>query len=201
MKITKLLPLATLSILLATLSCTNRESAMEKLENETLTTIHARSSVRSYSDKPVSTATLETLVKAAMAAPTGKDRRPWHFIIITDRPTLDTLAAKLPYAKMLTDAPAAIVVCGSDDEKTGSPYWWLDCSAASQNLLLAAQSLGLGAVWTTTYPYPERMEPVSSILDLPSEIHPLNVIPVGYPSKDSKPKDKFDPSRIHRNKW
>ena len=96
---------------------------------------------------------------AAMSAPSGRDRRPWEFVVVTERPALDSLAAALPYAKMLTAAPCAIVVCGAPECQS---YWYLDCSAAAQNVLLAAQSLGLGAVWTAAYPYEERMSAVRS---------------------------------------
>lgn len=167
-------------------------------KNSTLETIHSRVSVRSYTEQPVSEEDLLTLVKAAMAAPSGKDVRPWEFIVLRDRKKLDTLAEALPYAKMLAGATAAIVVCGNNDiSNGGSFYWYLDCSAAAQNILLAAQSLGLGAVWTAAYPYQERMIPVKRTLKLPENIMPLCVIPIGYPRKEHKPKDKYNPDKIH----
>ena len=149
------------------------------------------------------------------------DRRPWEFVVVTDREALDSMAAKLPYAKMLTNAPLAIVVCG---DTTLSSYWYLDCSAVTQNILLAAEAIGLGAVWTATYPYADRMEvvkkytglgavwtaayPYEDRIDvvrqntgLPENIVPLCVIPIGYPDGPQKAKDKFDPQRVHRNKY
>lgn len=167
-------------------------------KNETLETIFARTSVRNYTDQPVSQEDLLTLVKAGMAAPTGRDIRPWEFVVITDRAVLDTLSAKLPYAKMLVKAPAAIAVLGNVNQ---SSYWYLDCSAATENILLAAQSLGLGAVWTTTYPYVDRMKVVSEQLQLPDSIQSLCVIPVGYPKGNTKPKDKWNEKKVHYNKW
>ncbi len=133
-----------------------------------------------------------------MAAPSGKDVRPWEFLVITDRVVLDSMAAALPYAKMLKDAPMAIVVCG---DTTRSSYWYLDCSAATQNILLAAEALGLGAVWTATYPYPERMEVVRKYVVLPEQINSLCVIPVGYPALPHSPKNKWDEAKVHYNKW
>lgn len=170
----------------------------EKDKNETLETIFARTSVRNYTGQPVSQEDLLTLVKAGMAAPTGRDIRPWEFVIITDRAVLDTLSAKLPYAKMLVKAPAAIAVLGNIKQ---SSYWYLDCSAATENILLAAQSLGLGAVWTATYPYEDRMKVVSDQLHLPDSIQSLCVIPVGYPKGNTKPKDKWNEMKVHYNKW
>lgn len=171
-----------------------------KPEAETvLENIHARRSVRSYTDQPVDAAIVEKLVRAGMAAPTGRDVRPWEVIVVDDRGVLDSLAKGLPYAKMLTQAPLAIVVCG--DVTKQPDYWFVDCSAMAQNILLAAQALGLGAVWTAAYPYPDRETAVIETLGLPENIRPLNVIPIGYPAGNEQPKDKFDPAKIHYNRW
>ncbi len=170
-----------------------------------LNNIFQRKSVRSYSDRPVSRAQLDTLVRAAMAAPTGRDMRPWKFVIIDDKSTMDSLARQLPYAKMLLEAQAAIVVCGDmsvvDDKGNPSTNWTFDCSAATENLLLAAEAMGLGAVWTAAHPYEERLTAVTTALKLPSHIIPLNVIPIGYPKGDNKPKDKYNEENIHYNGW
>lgn len=183
-------------------SCSNPAKEMKNDKNATIETIHNRKSVRTFTDQPVSQEDLTTLVKAGMAAPSGKDVRPWEFIILTDREKLNALADTLPYAKMLAHAPAAIIVCGNNDTANGgSFYWYLDCSAATQNILLAAESMGLGGTWTAAYPYEERMNPVSAILELPANIRPLNVIPIGYPRGEQKTKNKFNPDKIHLDKW
>lgn len=170
----------------------------------TLDVIHSRKSVRHFTDYPVTQEQLETIVKAGMAAPSARNLQPWAFIVVTDREKLDAMADALPYAKMLTDAQAAIVVCG-DMKKAAvdvdSAYWVQDCSAASQNVLLAVEATGLGAVWTAAFPYSERMEPVKEILDLPEYIIPLNVIPIGVPTGEDKPKNKWKPENVHWNKW
>ena len=171
----------------------NKVQAQDALEN-----IFARKSVRKYLPEPVEKEKLEMLLKAGMAAPSGKDVRPWEFVVVNDRALLDSLAAELPYAKMLKGAPVAIVVCG---DKSRSSYWYIDCSAAAQNVLLAAEALGLGAVWTATYPYPERMEAVRKYVDLPDHIGSLCVIPVGYPAMPHNPKNKWDETKVHYNKW
>lgn len=141
---------------------------------------------------------VEQLLRAGMAAPSGMDRRPWEFAVIDEREKLDKMADGLPYAKMLKGAPMAIVVC-ADERK--SSYWYLDCSAAAQNILLAAEALELGAVWTATCPYEDRMKVVADVLGSPSYIKSLCVIPVGYPMGDYAPKDKWDATRIHYNTW
>lgn len=166
--------------------------------NPTLETILARKSVRQFQERPVEAEKVEGLLRSAMAAPSGKDLRPWSFVVIDQRERLDALAEALPTAKMLRQAPMAIVVCG---DETRSSYWYLDCSAAAQNILLAAESFGLGAVWTATYPYPDRMRVVADQLALPDRIKSLCVIPVGYPARETSPKDKWDTNCIHQNKW
>ena len=163
-----------------------------------------RKSVRAYTDRAVSHEQLDTLIRAAMAAPTGRDMRPWHFIVLEGRQQLSPLAKQLPYAKMLAEAQAAVVVCGdmSVTDKEGNPSrnWTFDCSAATENLLLQAEAMGLGAVWTGVYPYDERIEAVKQALHLPDHLIPLNVIPIGYPKGDPQPKDKYDPAKVeYRN--
>lgn len=173
-------------------------------DNNTLKIIYQRKSVRNYIDKKVSKEQLETLIRAGMAAPTAVNKQPWAFIAIDDRATLDKLGESLPYAKMLKNAPAAIVVCGDLTkalEGWEQEFWIQDCSAASQNILLAAESIGLGAVWTAAYPAKDRMKTVTDILELPKHIIPLNVIPVGFPKGIEQAKDKWKPENLKWNKW
>jgi len=182
----------------------NPAGAQETEMNDTLKTIFNRKSVRSYTDGAVSEKQLMTLIKAGMSAPTAVDKRPWDFIVITDKAVLLKLAAALPYAKMANQASAAIIVTGDLNRQYGgkdSSFWMLDCSAASENILLAAESMGLGAVWTAVFPDQDRIQGVRKILGIPENIVPLNFIPVGVPVGNEKPKDKFDPKQIHRNTW
>lgn len=173
------------------------------MENHALSNIFNRKSVRNFTEEPVSKEQIELLIRAGMAAPTARNTQPWAFIAVTDRATLDNLAENLPYAKMLKQSPAAIVVCG-DLEKLGDAtpeYWIMDCSAATENILLAAEAIGLGAVWTAAYPQPDRVEAVVKILNIPEYIVPLCVIPVGVPTGVDQPKNKYIPENIHWEKW
>ncbi|PKL44594.1 MAG: hypothetical protein CVV41_04315 [Candidatus Riflebacteria bacterium HGW-Riflebacteria-1] len=173
-------------------------------ENPVLHNIHQRKSVRSYTSQEVSQEQLVAMVKAGMAAPTARNRQPWQFVVLHDKAIMTSLAEKLPYAKMLASAAAAIVVCGDlEIAKAGNSedMWMLDCSAATQNILLAAESMGLGAVWTACYPYADRMQVTSQAIGLPEHILPLCVIPLGYPTGIDKPKDKWKPERLHWNSW
>ncbi|MCD8164745.1 MAG: nitroreductase family protein [Bacteroides sp.] len=176
----------------------------EKMDGKsTMEVIRQRSSIRSYMDQPVDKEILETLVWAGMAAPSAMNKQPWQFIIIDDAALLQELG-EIPTSGMVKKAPAAILVCG-DMQKAGEgwlqEYWIQDCSAASQNILLAVTHLGLGAVWTSVYPAPERIKKVSELLNLPEHIIPLNIIPVGYPSRDEQPKDKWKPENVRWNRW
>jgi nitroreductase len=176
----------------------------EAISNDTLKTIFSRKSVRSYKDEPVAKGKIEMLVRAGMAAPTAVDKRPWEFIVITDKTLLNRLADALPYARMAKQAAAGIVVAGDTKKQWGgkdSFYWIMDCSAASENILLAAESMGLGAVWTAIYPEEGRAEAVRKILGLPGHVIPLNLIPIGVPQGAEEPKDKYNPAQIHWNKW
>ncbi len=176
---------------------------IEKMqENQVLKIIHQRKSVRTYTDKVVTKEQFETLVRAAMAAPTARNIQPWQFIVVDDKEKLAKMAEGLPYAKMLDKAPGAIVVCGEivEHPEEGMDQLWIqDCSAATQNILLAAESMGLGAVWTAAYPYEDRIKVVVETLGLPEDIKPLSVVPVGYPGGDEMPKDKWRADKLHWN--
>ncbi len=172
--------------------------------NPTLATIHNRKSVRNYTNRKVSDAQLTELVKAGMAAPTAVDKRPWAFVVVKNRAMLDSFAIQLPYGKMLDKAAAAIIVCGNMNKALkdiAQEFWIQDCSAATQNILLAAESMGLGAVWTAAYPIKDREDIVRRAINAPSHIVPLNVIAIGYPTGEDQPKNKWDKNNIHWEKW
>lgn len=169
---------------------------MEKqyAQNPAIENILTRRSIRSYTDQDVEPEKIEAILEAGMAAPSGKNGQPWDFIVLTRREILDEMAERLPYAKMLREARVAIAVCA---DRTKSPYWYVDCSAAAENILLAAHALGLGAAWTATYPYRDRMDVVKELCGLPGSYDSLCVIPVGYPAREARPKDNFDAGKIH----
>jgi len=171
---------------------------------DVLSVIAQRKSVRHFTDQKLSAEQLEILLKAAMAAPSAKNVQAWEFIVITDRALLDEMGGKLPYAKMLLQAPAAIIVCGNVSKfaPESELNWVSDCAAATENLLLAAEAIGLAAVWTASFPYSERMTAVRDVVkNMPGEVVPLAVIPVGYAAREEKAKDKWRPEKIHYNQW
>ena len=198
MKINGLWAIA-LSLLCLQTACSGggeKEAALKK--QGALEIIAQRKSVRQFTDRKVEREKIDALLRAGMAAPSGMDKRPWEFVVITERVTLDSMAAALPNAKMLAQAPLAIVVCGN---VTTSSLWYQDCSAVTQNILLAAEALDLGAVWTAVHPYPDRVALVKRVLRLPENVIPLNVVPVGYPDDPAQPKRKYDRDNIHYNTW
>jgi nitroreductase len=170
---------------------------------DALTVIHQRKSVRNFTGEAVTKEELEILLKAGMAAPSAVNCQPWEFVVVTDRKTLDDLANCLPYAKMLFQAGAAIIVCANPEKahKKFVEYAVIDSSLASQNILLAAEAIGLGALWTAAYPYPERMDCVRKYAGVSKGVLPLNVIPIGHPTGVDVPKDKFTTEKIHWEKW
>lgn len=172
--------------------------------NQAYNNIITRTSVRRFADRGVSAEQVEAVLRAGMSAPSGVNRQPWEFVVVDDRELLEELAANLPYAKMAAHAPLAIVTCGNSErflEGDDSVLWEQDLSAASENILLAAHALGLGGVWTCLYPHADRIEPVRKILDIPSQVIPFNLIPIGYPESAHSPMDKWQPCRIHRNRY
>lgn len=169
-----------------------------------LENIHSRKSVRNFTGDPVTKTDLLVLLKAAMAAPSARNRQPWAFVVITKRQMMDALADGLPYTKMLYKAGAAIVVCGDttvDLQQGATDLWYQDAAAATQNILLAVEAMGLGAVWSALYPYPERENQARRLLKLPPEVNPFSIIPIGHPAGVDLPKEKFKAERVHWEGW
>lgn len=203
----KKLTLAFILLAMTAASCCNSSEDPNAAREAVLENIANRKSVRAYTDEPVSDADIETLLRAAMAAPSAMNRQPWEFVVINNRDTLDALAGKLRHAKMLSQAPLAIVVCAEtmmtnrEGEQVENIFWEHDASAATENLLLAAEAIGLGAVWTAASD-PVRSAEVCSALGITGTVKPLCVIPIGHPANpDEQPKDKWKPEKIHYNRW
>ena len=206
MRIAKYFLVAALAV--AAAACAPKQAT----EPSALDVIFSRKSVRTYTDQPVSEEQVEILLKAAMAAPTGMNVQPWRFVVVRDQAVKDALAG--PRGGMIAQAPVVIVICGETTlmrkpwgEPDAEPVevengnWTQDCSAATENLLLAAEALGLGAVWTAAHPYEDRVNPIRETLGLPANVTPLCVVPVGYPGGDDQPKDKWKPENVHYDKW
>lgn len=163
--------------------------------------IRARRSIRRFTSEPVSDEALKALLEAAMSAPSAGNQQPWEFVVIKDRSVLDEIPNVHPHAQMCRQAPAAIVVCGDLERDTHRGFWVQDCAAATQNILIAAADMGLGSVWCGVHPREDRVSGLRNLLGLPDHIMPLALIPIGHPDEKKPPSDRFDPARIHYDKW
>lgn len=160
-----------------------------------------RRSIRKYLKSPVSDSQIEKLLKAAMAAPSAGNQQPWEFIVVKDRTILADITKVHPYSQMLKEAALAIVVCADLNKEKHQGYWIQDCSAATENILIEAQYLGLGAVWLGVYPREDRVKGLKKLLNLPENIISLSIISIGHPAEKKEPSNRYDSSRIHINKW
>ncbi|HEY3268672.1 MAG TPA: nitroreductase family protein [Armatimonadota bacterium] len=168
---------------------------------DTVRAILTRRSVRQYRQPPVPDSVVEDLVRAAMQAPSACNQQPWEFVVITDRETLGRIALANENAAMCARAPVAILVCGNTADLKCGAYWQQDCSAATQNLLLAAHDAGLGGVWTGVYPDAAKVTAFQAILGLPDHVVPLAFVPLGYPAEQPEPENRYQPDRVHRERW
>lgn len=169
--------------------------------NEALNAIMSRRSIRSYEQRTVEPEQIETLLRAAMAAPSAGNQQPWRFVVVTLREQLDALAKTSPYAGMLERSPLAIVVCGETTGEKHPGYWVEDCSAAMENLLLAAHAIGLGGVWLGFYPDEVRDSAASGLLRLPPTFHVLGVASIGFPAEEKPPAERYDASFVRFESW
>ena len=189
-----------LTALLA-VACTQQPT---KMENQVINNIMTRVSVREFTGEKISEAQIDTLLRAAMAAPSAINKQPWAFIVVTDDDLIAKLGEALPYSRCSNHPACAIIPCGDLSkaiEGEMGAFWINDVSAATENLLLAAHSMGLGAVWTGLHPDMNRATMVQQLLNLPDHIIPLCVVPVGIPAESPAIKDKYKPENIHYNGW
>jgi nitroreductase len=163
--------------------------------------IFTRRSIRKYLDKPVPEKIVEKLLAAAMQAPSARNQQPWQFVVIDDRAILAKIPEFMPNAAMVADAPLAILVCGDLALETSPGYWVVDCAAATQNILLAAHALGLGAVWTGVYPRENRMDGLRRLVGLPEKVFAHSLVVLGYPAGQVQAVDRYRSDRIRRNHW
>lgn len=163
--------------------------------------IRTRRSIRKYLPLEITQHTIEQLLEAGMYAPSAKNEQPWHFIVIKNKEKMTDLAEFLPFGKMLPFASVAIMVCADLKLEKSPGYWPIDCAAATQNILLEAHGSGLGAVWLGVYPRPERMEALVRYFDLPESIKPFSIISLGVPDENKTTPERYNPNRIHYEKW
>jgi nitroreductase len=167
----------------------------------TIETINKRRSIRKYTNKEVSDEIINELLNAAMMAPSARNTQSWQFVVIKSRSLLDKLSEIHPYAKMLKEAPLAILVCGDKSLEENDYYQCINCSAATQNILLAAHDLGVGSVWLGVYPRAERIEPIKELLNMPEGILPISLIALGYADEVKVKPERFVKEKVHYEGW
>lgn len=163
--------------------------------------ILTRRSVRKYTKEPITDDTIQKLIIAAVSAPSAGNEQPWHFVIIDDKKILDKIPGIHPYAQMLKDAQKAILVCGDLNLEKFKGFWMIDCAAATENILIAARAMGLGACWIGVYPREERTRELRNVIKTPPNIIPFSLISLGYPTEKQTKVDRYSKSRVHHNKW
>lgn len=173
-------------------------------QDAALENIMTRVSVREFTGEKITDEQIDILLRAAMAAPSAINKQPWAFIVVTDEALIAKLGEALPYSRCSNKPACAIIPCGDLSkaiEGEMAAFWINDVSAATENLLLAAHAMGLGAVWTGLHPDMNRAGMVQQMLGLPEHIIPLCIVPVGVPAEQPAIKDKYKPENIHFNKW
>ena len=160
-----------------------------------------RRSVRDFTDQTVSNEDIRELLRSAMRAPSAFNQQPWDFIVVRDKGILSSVTSWHEYAEMLKKADCAILVCGNKQRAKAWDWWAQDCSAATQNILIKATDLGLGAVWLGMYPMEDRVNNCQKLFELPDHITAFSMVALGHPSQPIQPVDTFDETRIHQEKW
>lgn len=166
---------------------------------ELMDAIRTRRSIRKFEDKPITDDMIHQMLDAAMMAPSAGNAQPWRFVVINDRQVLDSMVDLHPYIKMVAQAQLGIIVCADLSLEKYPGYWVQDCSAAMQNMLLAAHDLGIGCVWTGVYPMEDRVSAFKKMFNMPDNVIPLGFVPMGWPAQAPKSESRFKEDRIHYN--
>lgn len=168
---------------------------------DALDAIMTRRSIRQFSDEPVTETEIDALLRAAMAAPSASNERPWRFVVVRQRDTLDRLSKATPFAKPLERAPVGIVVCADRREAKYPGFWVIDCAAAIENVLLAAHAIGLGGVWMGVHPIAPFAYAVRRVIGAPRHIAPHSLLAIGRPAKQAPPVDRYETDWVRQERW
>ena len=168
---------------------------------DALEAIFSRRSIRKYRKKPITDSLIKELLEAGMSAPSAGNEQPWHFIVITNLKILNTIPSFHPHSQMLKDASLAILVCLDLNLEIHKGMGFQDCSAATENILIAVNAIGLGAVWLGIYPREERVKGMRRLLNIPDNVLPFSLISIGYPAEQKQKENRYNNSRVHYNQW
>ncbi|HOW25827.1 MAG TPA: nitroreductase family protein [Bacteroidales bacterium] len=167
----------------------------------TMNPVFIRRSIRKFTPGPISGDQVDLLLKAGLCAPSARNKQPWHLIAVTERNQLDRIPRYHPYGSMLLEASLAILVCGDTSIEEDIGYIALNCSAATENILVTSAYLGLGSVWLGVYPIKDRMQGMKDLFKLPDPIIPVSLIAIGYPAEHKSPKNDYDWNKVRYNQW
>jgi nitroreductase len=170
-------------------------------QNNPISWLLSRRSIRKYSDRTISREEIDTILRAAMYAPSAVNKQPWHFIVTSDKSLFDKIIEIHPNAKFLNGASHAILVCGDEKLQHDDGYYLADCGAATQNILLAAHMLGIGSCWIGIFPRAKREELIGEIFGLPAHVKPFAVVSLGYPAEEKQAPERFNREKIHYDQW
>ncbi len=163
--------------------------------------LYKRRSIRQYTSALIEKEKIDTMLKAAMYAPSAMDYRPWEFIVIDDQKILPEIQKIITHAEMLKQAKSGILICGDLEKEKFIEYNVMNSSAAAQNILLAAHGMGLGAVWIAIYPNEEVIKSIKKLFKLPDHIIPVALISLGYPAEEKQTEERYSAGKVHFNKW
>jgi len=168
---------------------------------DAINTILGRRSIRKFTGGAIPDGDVKTFLEAAMAAPSACNQQPWHFVVVRSRDTFARITEIQPYTRMLEKASVAVVVCADPELQTCRGFWVQDCSAATENLLLAVHALGYGATWCGLYPNDDSVWRIRELLGLPGQVIPLCIVAIGVPDEEKPPAARYNPERVHPEKW
>lgn len=161
----------------------------------------SRRSIRNFQDRAIPESEIQKILEGAMSAPSAHNQQPWELVVITERQLLNSIPEFHPYSRMLAMAPMAILVCAKTKDLKSPDFWPQDCSAATENILVEANELGIGSVWLGVYPKEPIMKGFRQLFSLPDDVLPFSLVALGYPAEKKEPSQRFDPKRVHRNGW
>lgn len=168
---------------------------------DALEAIMTRRSTRAFTDEPVTDADIEAILRAAMAAPSAHNGRPWRFVLVREREQLERLSVATPFAKPLASAQAGLVVCSEVTIGPFAGFWVIDCSAAIENALVAANAVGLGGLWIGVHPIAPFASAVRRIIGAPRTVRVHSMVAIGHPAREKPDVDRYEPEWVHRERW
>ncbi len=163
--------------------------------------ILGRRSIRRFTGEDIPDQDLRILLEAAMSAPSACNQQPWHFVVVKSKETFTKIIEAQHYTQMLEKASMAVIVCADPRLQTCPGFWTQDCSAATENLLIAVHALGYGATWCGVYPNDDVVWRIRGILNIPKDVFPFCVVAIGVPDEEKPPANRFKQDRIHSEQW